>query len=131
MKSLTGLIRRININGDSSMLEGPNLYYKCLGEVVEYAVEINDVCQELIDYLEQSSEHFKENEDDLRIISLSVLDERLEQEVMNIMGKMLEKAVNDSADFFTQLNHLIGECDAIVCLSGLEDSNLFLMFTID
>ena len=52
MSTLYGYVRGIDIDENTCSMVKPNLYYKRLGEFLEVRVEIDDICEDLIDYLE-------------------------------------------------------------------------------
>ena len=52
MKDLLGYVRSIDIYSDSCTVEKPNLYSHHSGTVREAQIEIVNLCEELVDYLE-------------------------------------------------------------------------------
>ena len=50
MKNLKGYIREIKIADDTCVMRKPDLFCKRSGQMKEVAVEINYMCQKLVDY---------------------------------------------------------------------------------
>ena len=124
MKNLKGYIREIKIADDTCVMRKPDLFCKRSGQMKEVAVEINDMCQELVDYLEYNCRPIEENGDNPdSFISLSELNNTLDEEF----------AINDQKSyvvFRSQLLRLVYACEAIVMLGNLDPATAHLAFSI-
>ena len=124
MKKLKGYIRSINIANDTCVIKKPDLFCKRSGQLKEVAVEIEDLCQELIDYLEYNCRPIEENGDDPdSYISLSELNNTLDEE-------FALKDDKSYAVFRSQLLRLVYACDAIGTLGDLDPGTTYLAFAI-
>ena len=124
MKNLKGYIREIKIVDDTCVMRKPDLFCKRSGQMKEVAVEINDMCQELVDYLEYNCRPIEENGHDPDcIISLSELNNTLDEE-FTIKDERLY------AVFRSQLLRLVYACEAIVMLGNLDPATTYLAFSI-
>ena len=124
MKKLKGYIRSIKIANDTCVIKKPDLFCKRSGQLKEVVVEIEDLCQELIDYLEYNCRPIEEfgNDPDC-IISLSELNNTLDEEfIIKDEGKY--------AVFRSQLFSLVYACESIATLGGLNPSTSYLEFSI-
>lgn len=126
MSTLYGYVRGIDIDENTCTMVKPNLYYKRLGEFLEVRVEIDDICEELIDFLECQSRPMNERE-----VANVVLDSVIStHELNNLYDEMVETKYLENLKFRHQLNLLIVQCETIAMLGGVETNNLFLEFTI-
>ena len=126
MSTLYGYVRGIDIDENTCSMVKPNLYYKRLGEFLEVRVEIDDICEDLIDYLESQSRPMNERE-----VANVVLDSVIStHELNNLYDEMVENNYLENLKFRHQLNLLIVQCETIAMLGGVETNNLFLEFTI-
>ena len=120
MSTLYGYVRGIDIDENTCSMVKPNLYYKRLGEFLEVRVEIDDICEDLIDYLESQSRPMNE-----------VLDSVIStHELNNLYDEMVDNNYLENLKFRHQLNLLIVQCETIAMLGGVETNSLFLEFTI-
>ena len=126
MSTLYGYVRGIDIDENTCSMVKPNLYYKRLGEFLEVRVEIDDICEDLIDYLESQSRPMNERE-----VANVVLDSVIStHELNNLYDEMVENNYLENLKFRHQLNLLIVQCETIAMLVGVETNSLFLEFTI-
>ncbi len=124
MKNLLGYVRSIDIYSDSCTVEKPNLYSHHSGTVREAQIEIDNLCEELVDYLECTSRPMnnKGNGITRSIISLWELTFKYDEVIEANKHKMNE--------FLFQLDKLIVMCDSIARLGVLNLDELYLMFDI-
>lgn len=124
MKKLLGYVRSIDISIDSCTVEKPNLYSRYLDTEREVQVEIDNLCEELVDYLECTSRPMNNKGNDITcsIISLWELAFKYDE--------MIEANKHKMNDFLYQLDYLIVQCDSIARLGVLNPDELYLMFDI-
>lgn len=124
MKNLLGYVRSIDIYSDSCTVEKPNLYSHHSGTVREAQIEIDNLCEELVDYLEWTGRPMnnKGNGITRSIISLWELTFKYDE--------VIEANKHKMNDFLFQLDKLIVMCDSIARLGVLNPDELYLMFDI-
>lgn len=124
MKNLLGYVRSIDIYSDSCTVEKPNLYSHHSGTVREAQIEIVNLCEELVDYLEWTSRPMnnKGNGITRSIISLWELTFKYDE--------VIEANKHKMNAFLFQLDKLIVMCDSIAQLGDLNPDELYLMFDI-
>lgn len=124
MKNLLGYVRSIDIYSDSCTVEKPNLYSHHSGTVREAQIEIDNLCEELVDYLEWTGRPMnnKGNGITRSIISLWELTFKYDE--------VIEANKHKMNDFLFQLDKLIVMCDSIAQLGDLNPDELYLMFDI-
>ncbi len=124
MKKLLGYVRSIDICIDSCTVEKPNLYSQRFGTVREAQIEIDNICEELVDYLECTSRPMNNKGNDITcsIISLWELTFKYDE--------VIEANKHKMNTYLVQLDKLIVLCDSIARLGGLNPDELYLMFDI-
>ena len=126
---LFGYVRNLNKDNKPYTFDKPNLFYKeDDGEIYEYHVEIDDPCSELKEFLENSSLRFIAKDTEFMIISLSRLESKLDNEIMNYMRKAIGNPEKVDTSFCNQLNRIVDQCSQIYWLGGLNNSHLYLIF---
>lgn len=124
MKKLLGYVRSIDISIDSCTVKKPNLYSQHFGTLREAQIEIDNICEELVDYLECTRRPLNDHGNDIArsIISLWELTFKYDE--------VFEANKHKMNDFLDQLDKLIVLCDSIARLGGLNPDDLYLMFDI-
>ena len=126
MKTLCGYVRNIVVNGDNCTVEKPNLYYKRLDKVLEVRVDIDDICEELIDYLVCSSKPMTKI-----CISNVVLDKVISvNELYDIYEEIKDSELPDNTLVCYQMLKIITQCEAISTLAGYDVNNTYFEFSI-
>lgn len=126
MKTLCGYVRNIVVDGDRSIVEKPNLYYKRLDKVLEVRIDIDDICEELIDYLVCSSKPMTKI-----CISNVVLDKVISiNELCDIYEEIKDSELPDNTLICYQMLKIITQCEAISTLAGYDVNNTYFEFSI-
>ncbi len=128
MNTLKGYVRELAFCDDDCIMLKPNIYYRTSNcDFEEIIVKVEDLCQELVDYLEYQSRLMPRQFDgsnnvEFNIISLYELNNKydeLKDENIKLFGK-----------FRSQLNQIIVKSESIGLLGDLDPDTMYLEFTI-
>lgn len=126
MSTLCGYVRNIVVNGDKCIVEKPNLYYKRLDTVLEVRVDIDDICEELIDYLVCASKPMTKI-----CVSNVVLDKVISiNELYDIYDEIMDTELPDNTQVCCQMFKIRTQCDAICRLAGFDVNNAYFEFSV-
>ena len=127
MNTLYGYVRELELGADTCTVCAPNLYYRRMDKMLEARLEIDDLCEEVVEFLEEQGRLLKNQIDEqtgleFKIISLHELKIRFDDEL-----------IADNIPFYRfcrQLDMIINQCETIAILSGLDPDSTYLKFTI-
>ena len=127
MRNLKGYIRNIKIGENTCEINAPNLFCNRSGFIKEITIELNDLCQELVDYLDCNCRPLEKTDNSGyepdSIISILEISNRFESELHKDDSQELTV-------FRQQLCTLSVMCDAIAMLGGLNNFSSYLEFKI-